>query len=57
MPVHRPGLLLLLQRYFTKAWRDLSDSLVTLYVFVSMHGVLAKPRNTFARHTLSPENA
>jgi hypothetical protein len=36
----------------SKACRDLSDSLLTLYLFVLSHVVIAKPLHTFARHAL-----
>ncbi|MGZ2379170.1 hypothetical protein HB775_15175 [Rhizobium leguminosarum bv. trifolii] len=36
----------------TKARRDLSDSLLALWVFVFTHAIVAKPLHTFARHAL-----
>jgi hypothetical protein len=37
----------------TKACRDLSDSLTTLYFLVLSHVVIAKPLHTFARHAFA----
>ena len=42
-----------LSRNCPKARRDLSGSLLALYLFASSHVVVAKPLHTFARHALS----